>query len=86
MKKMTIIAFLLTAFTVANAQKKETYWVVETEGKMAKNSVVKIYGLANDLLNESKVDRVIDISKKKERRRLNRMARQFEGPLLWSKR
>jgi hypothetical protein len=86
MRKLTIIAFLLTVFAVANAQKKENYWVVETDGKTARHSIVKIYDGANNLVNERKIDRLIDINRKKERRRLNRMLRQQDSQLLWSKR
>lgn len=85
MKKLTLIAILLTVFAGLHAQSKTNYWVVETEAK-AKNSVVKIYDSNNNLVNESKADRVIDITKKKERRRLNKMVKQHDNQLLWSKR
>jgi hypothetical protein len=82
MKKLALIAALLTLCAGAYAQ---NYWVVEAESKTAKTSVVKIYDAANNLVNETKIDHRIDINKKKERRRLNRMARQ-PNALLWSKR
>lgn len=82
MKTLALVALLWTAFGTAQAQ---TFWVVETEGKTAKRSVVKIYDAANNLVQERTVDRLIDIRKKKERRRLNRMLRQ-QDQLLWSKR
>jgi hypothetical protein len=85
MKTFLLIALLATGFAGANAQKKDNYWVVETEGK-SKNSMVKIYDSSNNLLTESKVDRVIDITRKKEKRRLNRMLKQHDSQLLWSKR
>lgn len=85
MRKLTLMIILLTIFEGANAQKNDSYWVVETEGK-AKHSVVKIYDSSNNLLNETKADHVIDIAKKKERRRLNRLLKHQDSQLLWSKR
>ncbi|HMJ69180.1 MAG TPA: hypothetical protein VK508_09795 [Cyclobacteriaceae bacterium] len=82
MKKIALMVALLTVCAGAYAQK---YWVVETESKTARVSIVKIYDTSNNLLSETKIDRLIDINKKKERRRLNRMVRQSSA-LLWSKR
>lgn len=84
--KALVLTLTVLAATAAYGQKKETYWVVETEGKTAKQSIVRIYDVANNLVSEKTVDRLIDINKKKERRKLNRMLRHQDGPLLWSKR
>jgi hypothetical protein len=86
MKKFTLIVTLLAVFGGVSAQKNETYWVVETEGRMAKQSVVRIYDASNNLVKETTIDRLIDINKKKERRKLNRMLKQQGNDLLWSKR
>lgn len=61
----------------------QNYWVVETDKKGT--SVVKIYDAKNTLLSESKSSRRIDINKRKERKRLNRLLKQYDEPL-WSKR
>jgi hypothetical protein len=82
MKKLTLTVALAAVCAGAYAQ---NYWVVETKGKTSKESVVKVYDAANNLVSETKIDRLIDIDKKKERRKLNRRVRQ-QGDLLWSKR
>lgn len=85
MRTTIMTVFFLAVCAAGFAQKKETYWVVEMEGKTATYSIVKIYDVANNLVTERRVDRAIDIHKKKERRRLNRMLKQ-QDQLLWSKR
>jgi hypothetical protein len=82
MRKFTLTLTLLTVFAGAYAQ---NYWVVETKGRATKESIVKIYDVNNNIIRESKVNRLIDINKSKERKRLNRMLRE-SNPVLWSKR
>lgn len=85
MKKLVMTAVLLTAFAAANAQDKN-YWVVETKGEHKDRSVVKIYDTNNNLITETNVARVIDINKRKERKKLNRMLKETNSAALWSKR
>ena len=75
----------MVTIIAANAQAKN-YWVVETN--TTGRSIVKIYDAENKLVDELKVERRIDINKKKERRTLNKMVRSREnaGLAIWSKR
>jgi hypothetical protein len=84
--KAVILTLAVFAAVATYGQRREGYWVVETEGKTAKQSVVRIYDAGNNLVNERTVNRLIDINKKTERRRLNRLLKQQESQLLWSKR
>lgn len=78
MRKLVFTVTLLAVFAGANAQEKTktNYWVVETNAKSSEKSIVRIYDSQNNLVNETDVDRVIDVRSKKERKMLNRMARQ----------
>ncbi|MEJ0034025.1 MAG: hypothetical protein WDO15_28500 [Bacteroidota bacterium] len=71
MKKIVITAALMVAMIAANAQAKRNYWVVETIAPGT--SIVKIYDLNNQLVSEKNAGRRIDITKKKERKMLNKM-------------
>ena len=71
MKKLMITAALMAAIVVAKAQ---NYWVVESNG--TQNSIVKIYNADHQLVNEKKLDRRIDINKKRERRLLDKFAKE----------
>jgi hypothetical protein len=76
MRKLAITVTLLVVCAAAYAQQKTNYWVVEMNGENPGKSVVRIYDAENNLVGESSVDRKIDIHSKKERKMLNRMARQ----------
>lgn len=52
----------------------QNYWVVETD--KSKTTIVKIYNSDNQLVNEKKVDRRIDVNKKRERRMLDKFAKE----------
>ncbi|HZY83037.1 MAG TPA: hypothetical protein VFE50_26140 [Cyclobacteriaceae bacterium] len=76
MRKLAITVTLLVVCAGAYAQEKANYWVVETNKENPGKTVVRIYDAENNLVDESNVDRKIDIKSKKERKMLNRMARQ----------
>ncbi len=75
MKKIVVAMILCSFALVANAQQKENYWVVETQLN-SNSSVIRVYHDGDQLLAEISVDRVIDITRKKERRRLAKLAQQ----------
>lgn len=84
--KAIVLMISVLAASATYGQRRDTYWVVETQGKTAKQSIVRIYDAGNNLVNEKTINRLIDINKKVERRRLNRMLRHQDSQLLWSKR
>lgn len=74
--KKVVFAMVLSGFALlAKAQQKENYWVVETQLN-SNSSVIRVYQDGNQLLAEISVDRVIDITRKRERRRLAKLAQQ----------
>jgi hypothetical protein len=85
MRKLAITVTLLVVLGTAYAQDKANYWVVETSGKTATETIVKIYDANHNVIRETRVDRLIDIKKRKERKKLNRMVKDV-NPVLWSKR
>jgi len=84
MKTIIVTVMLVLVIAGANAQNKESYWVVESNST-DKKTIVKIYNTENKLVSEQNVERRIDIRKKKDRRMLNKMVKQ-SNELLWSKR
>jgi hypothetical protein len=73
---------MVVVISIANAQERK-YWVVETA--ITGNSVVKIYDANHKLVKEMNADRRIDITRRRERKTLNRILKQNDAPL-WSKR
>lgn len=84
MKTIIGTALLTLIMLSAGAQSKTNYWVVESN-TTSKGSIVKIYDINNNLIKEQAVARRIDITKKKERKMLNKLTKQSSEPL-WSKR
>lgn len=54
------------------AQQADNYWVVETNKFSKGQSIVRIYDRSSHLLHEETVGRSIDISRKRDKRYLNR--------------
>jgi len=76
MRKLAITITLLVVCAGAHAQEKTNYWVVEMNSRNPGKTLVRIYDTENNLVEESNVDRKIDIGSRKERKMLNRMARK----------
>ena len=80
MRKMIMTMGLVLTAAAAFSQ---NYWVVENEKRNV--SIVKIYDSNNQLVSESRIEKRIDINKRKVRRMLYKLAGQNDA-LLWSKR
>lgn len=78
MKKIVLTVALMVTMLAAKAQ---NFWVVETG--TTNQSIVKIYNANNELLNEIKVERKINIRKKKERRALDKLAKSPNNTLAY---
>ena len=59
----------------AAAAQERAYWVVETNSASNDKSIVRIYGKENQLIGETTVDRNIDITRRKERKKLDQLVR-----------
>lgn len=81
---MGLVLASAAAILPAGKAFSQNYWVVETNNN--KTSIVKIYNESHQLVNEKKVERKIDINKRRERRMLNRLVKQSDAGPLWSKR
>ena len=81
MKKIVMTMGLLLAVGAtclpAGEAFSQNYWVVETD--KTNNSIVRIYNTEHQLVSESKAGRRIDITKKKERRMLDKLVKQNEA-------
>lgn len=80
MKKMMITVGFVFAITIAYSQ---NFWVIENQATGP--TIVKIYAADNTLVSEQKLKRRVDISRKRDRKMLNKMVRQRDASL-WSKR
>lgn len=72
MKKTVMVAAMMMVIFAAGAQDK-AYWVVEGNNTTNDKSIVRIYDEANQLLSETTLDRNVDISKRRERKKLDQL-------------
>lgn len=79
MKTIILLTMLLSGFAVAKGQtpKGELYWVVETNRNVADHSIVKIYDQDDQLVHETKVAVRLDIHKRKHRKALSNIVKQY---------
>lgn len=78
MKILIFSASMLFMVSSAVAQARpELYWVVETNKYQRNYSVVKFYDLEHELVHEIKLDKRINIEKKRDRHKLDRVVGEY---------
>jgi hypothetical protein len=56
---------------------KQLYWVIESNINIPNSSIVKIYDQHNLLVHEIKLDRRLNISKRRHRKELTRIVKRY---------
>lgn len=74
---------LMSSVAVAQGQtpKGELYWVVESNRHVADHSIVKIYDQEDKLVHETRVPVRLDIQKRKHRKALTQIVKQYSDRL-----
>jgi hypothetical protein len=72
MKSLAMVVVFVA--TVAAAKGQSKYWVVETNSHQKDRSIVRIYDANHNLISEASIDRAINLSNRRDRKMLNRMA------------
>ncbi len=75
MKKVMILVACCGLVGMAVAQQRTNYWVVETQSA-TRGSVVRVYNELDELISETTVDRTIDVTSRREQKRLAKLVRQ----------
>jgi hypothetical protein len=82
MARLFIFITLMVTSTSFNAG-AQVYWVVETN-RQAKTSMVRLYNDRHELVFEEKRDgRYIDVSKARQRRKLNALVNRYNRDSGW---
>ncbi len=78
MKMIAMMAMVMAAATTASGQ-DGNYWVVETNSNQKDKSVVRIYDEEHQLVHEARLDKLVDVRNRKDRKMLNRLLTAHES-------